>query len=48
MESKPLHYDGSIQQNEEVKVDAATESFKLTEEMRAKISGNPYVIENND
>ncbi|WP_176483762.1 hypothetical protein [Bacillus sp. FJAT-45066] len=48
MEGKPLHYDGSIQQYGEVKVETATESFKLTEEMRANISGNPYVIENND
>lgn len=46
MENKPLHYDGSIQNINEVKSEASNnEAFELTDEMRKNISGNPYITE---
>ncbi len=48
MENKPLHYDGSIQSQSGTIDQNANESFKLTEEMRMNISGNPFVSENNE
>ncbi|WP_338786035.1 hypothetical protein [Metabacillus sp. FJAT-53654] len=42
MESKPLHYDGSIQ-NVDVIESEVREAFELTDEMRKNISGNPYI-----
>jgi hypothetical protein len=42
MESKPLHYDGSIQ-NIDVIESEANEAFELTDEIRKNISGNPYI-----
>jgi hypothetical protein len=48
MTNNPIHYDGSIQNNESsVANSAANEPFTLTDEMRANISGNPYFSENN-
>lgn len=47
MENKPMHYDGSIQNNHASDNDSANEPFKLTDEMRANISGNPYSYDNN-
>jgi hypothetical protein len=46
MDGKPMHYDGSLHgalAEGEVK---DQEPFKLTDEMRANISGNPFTIEN--
>jgi hypothetical protein len=44
MENKPLHYDGSIQNNIDLKSEANNnEVFELTDEMRNNISGNPYM-----
>jgi hypothetical protein len=42
MESKPLHYDGSIQNVDVIKSEA-NEAFELIDEMRKNISGNPYI-----
>ncbi len=42
MDSKPLHYDGSIQNVDAFERDANNEAFELTDEMRKSISGNPY------
>ncbi|WP_170209235.1 hypothetical protein [Robertmurraya kyonggiensis] len=44
MEERPLHYDGSVQ-NVQGANEEANESFKLTDEMRLNISGNPYTSE---
>ncbi|WP_162832898.1 MULTISPECIES: hypothetical protein [Sediminibacillus] len=43
MEQKPLHYDGSG--TPPVTLDKATkpEPFKISDEARKNISGNPYV-----
>ncbi len=48
MTNKPIHYDGSIQ-NIETSASNSTvnEQFTLTDEMRANISGNPYIREDN-
>lgn len=43
MENKPLHYDGS-QSIDGSSVATQSEQFKITDEMRANISGNPYFI----
>lgn len=49
MTNKPIHYDGSIQNNESsTNTPAVNEAFTLTDEMRANISGNPYMSENNN
>ncbi|WP_169865169.1 hypothetical protein [Sutcliffiella halmapala] len=45
MEGKPNHYDGSIQWKDEEK-HLEVEDFVLTDEMRKNISGNPFVLEN--
>jgi hypothetical protein len=47
MTNKPIHYDGSIQNNESSTNNAVNEPFTLTDEIRANISGNPYLSENN-
>ncbi len=43
MEGKPNHYDGSIQNSDTSTSNSANEPLKLTDEMRANISGNPYL-----
>jgi hypothetical protein len=49
MTNKPIHYDGSIQNNEtSPAASTVNEPFTLTDEMRANISGNPYFTENNN
>lgn len=49
MTNKPIHYDGSIQNNEtSTSNSTANEQFTLTDEMRSSISGNPYFSENNN
>jgi hypothetical protein len=49
MTNQPLHYDGSIQNNESSTANSTVnEPFTLTEEMRANISGNPYFSENTN
>ncbi|WP_171016966.1 hypothetical protein [Pseudalkalibacillus caeni] len=46
MDGKPIHYDGSTQIGGNFKNELkTTEPFKLTDEMRANISGNPYEID---
>lgn len=45
MENKPLHYDGSVPNSDNIKNEETNnENFKLTDEMRKSISGNPYII----
>ncbi|MEQ2528295.1 hypothetical protein WMO40_16535 [Bacillaceae bacterium CLA-AA-H227] len=44
MEEKPLHYDGSVQNVQSVN-EEVNESVKITDEMRANISGNPFTFE---
>jgi hypothetical protein len=47
MDGKPIHYDGSIQNNESSESDTiVNEPFRLTDEMRVNISGNPYMSGN--
>ena len=49
MTNQPIHYDGSIQNNESSTANSTVnEHFTLTDEMRANISGNPYFSENNN
>jgi hypothetical protein len=49
MTNKPIHYDGSIQNNEtSTATSNVNEPFTLTDEMRVSISGNPYFSENNN
>ncbi|WP_209121098.1 hypothetical protein [Alkalihalobacillus sp. BA299] len=43
METKPLHYDGSVQNSESLESEANNETFELTDEIRKNISGNPYM-----
>ncbi|MGG7620450.1 hypothetical protein [Bacillus coreaensis] len=48
MDGKPMHYDGSLHgapAEGEVK-EQEQEPFKLTDVMRANISGNPFTTEN--
>lgn len=45
MENKPLHYDGSIQNSDTSDSQLVNEPFKLTDEMRVNISGNPFFNE---
>ncbi len=48
MSEKPLHYDGSIQANENSSAESiVSEPFTLTDEMRMNISANPYTFEIN-
>ncbi|WP_216827430.1 hypothetical protein [Alkalihalobacterium elongatum] len=42
MESKPIHYDGSFHNNVSSNENMNNEPFKVTDEMRASISGNPF------
>ncbi|WP_205439620.1 hypothetical protein [Peribacillus alkalitolerans] len=45
MDQKPIHYDGSMQGNYEVKDEVTNQdSFQITDEMRKFIGGNPYII----
>ncbi|ARK29593.1 hypothetical protein [Halalkalibacter krulwichiae] len=46
MEGKPNHYDGSGQNDD--RIEAEKETFKLTEEARTNISGNPFFISENE
>jgi hypothetical protein len=49
MTNKPIHYDGSIQNNDDATANSTVnEPFILTDEMRTNISGNPYFTENNN
>lgn len=48
MDNKPIHYDGSLHSVNEVETEGVTEPFALTDEVRAKISGNPYLHEANE
>ena len=48
MENKAIHYDGSVQINDESNTNSAAitnEPFEITDEIRRNISGNPFVIE---
>lgn len=49
MENKPNHYDGSLPVNSATNENSAqNDSFTVTDEMRANISGNPFFIESNE
>ncbi|WP_282034602.1 hypothetical protein [Metabacillus indicus] len=48
MEQKPMHYDGSIQAENENASAAAAEDLQITDEMRKNIGFNPYFIEKNE
>ncbi|WP_168714480.1 hypothetical protein [Metabacillus litoralis] len=45
MESKPLHYDGSVQADyaESTSINE-TEAFEITDEMRKNIAVNPFNV----
>ncbi|CAH2715160.1 MULTISPECIES: hypothetical protein [Neobacillus] len=48
MENKTIHYDGSVQMNDENtnnSVVSTNEPFEISDEIRKNISGNPFVIE---
>jgi hypothetical protein len=48
MENKAIHYDGSVQNNDENNTNSgafANEPFEITDEIRKNISGNPFIIE---
>ena len=48
MENKAIHYDGSVQVNDENNMNSAAitnEPFEMTDEIRKNIGGNPFVIE---
>lgn len=48
MENKAIHYDGSVQVNDENNANNAVitnKSFEMTDEIRKNIGGNPFVIE---
>ncbi|MDM5315150.1 hypothetical protein QUF49_04030 [Fictibacillus sp. b24] len=42
-EDKPLHFDGSLLNLDKLEKDSLNEPIVLTDEMRANISGNPYM-----
>lgn len=46
MDGKPLHYDGSLHNNQGTGDTKGQEPFVLTDEMRNNISGNPFTLEN--
>ncbi|MCM3718958.1 hypothetical protein [Fictibacillus phosphorivorans] len=48
VENKPVHYDGSLPSTRETEQEVITEPFELTDKVRAKISGNPYLHETNE
>lgn len=48
MDNKPIHYDGSLHGTNEVEAEVISEPFEITDEIRAKISGNPYLHEANE
>ncbi|MFE1245269.1 hypothetical protein ACFW35_14155 [Fictibacillus sp. NPDC058756] len=48
MDNKAIHYDGSLHSTNETEQETITEPFALTDEVRAKISGNPYLHEANE
>ena len=43
MDTKPIHYDGSNQNNETPADSIIKEPFILTDDMRINLSGNPYL-----
>ncbi|MFA9559138.1 hypothetical protein ACERII_17660 [Evansella sp. AB-rgal1] len=46
MNDKPTHYDGSFHHNEATSDNSAgSDTFQIKDEMRANISGNPFVEE---
>jgi hypothetical protein len=45
VENKPNHYDGSLHSNDGSEAEMIIEPFTLTDEVREKISCNPYFIE---
>jgi len=48
MENKAIHYDGSVQMNDESNTNSAAftnEPLEITDEIRKSIGGNPFVIE---
>ncbi|HEY4550139.1 MAG TPA: hypothetical protein VIG98_07690 [Bacillus sp. (in: firmicutes)] len=48
MENKAIHYDGSVQMNDENNTNSAAftnEPLEITDEIRKNIGGNPFVIE---
>lgn len=46
MTEKPIHYDGSMQNNNGVLNDSdPTEPFTISDEMRKNIGGNPFISE---
>ncbi len=46
MTEKPIHYDGSIQNNSAVTNDSSSsEPFTITDEMRKNIGGNPFITD---
>ncbi|MFD2680461.1 hypothetical protein [Bacillus seohaeanensis] len=46
MDGKPIHYDGSVQNNGILEGESTVkEQVKMTDEMRLNISGNPYTID---
>jgi hypothetical protein len=47
MNEKPIHYDGSVQNNEGSLL-SVNEPFILTDEVRENISGNPYNHEKSE
>lgn len=46
MDGKPMHYDGSLHGALAEGGVNDQDPFKLTDEMRANISGNPFTTEN--
>jgi hypothetical protein len=44
VESKAIHYDGSVQMNDKNNTNSVDEPFEITEEMRKNSSGNPFII----
>ncbi|WP_174732417.1 hypothetical protein [Mesobacillus harenae] len=42
MNDKPLHYDGSVPVEGASSSEQAVNEFKITDEMRKNISGNPF------
>ncbi len=46
MDGKPIHYDGSVQNNGISEGESTvTEPVKMTDEIRVNISGNPYMTD---
>ncbi|UCZ54675.1 hypothetical protein LGQ02_07980 [Bacillus shivajii] len=45
MENKPMHFDGSYQNSEQLINDQSHETVQLTDDMRKNISGNPFLAD---